>query len=715
MDISDILRSLAVLRRRMRTVFLIHGTGSVLIWAVGLAVFLFAADYFLILPGKVRLVLLGAGAAVLVWMVYRKIVYPQARPLSDDDMALCVERTHPRLGEKLISTVQLARRMDSASLEIHSGPMVERTAREAVEEMRTLPLGPVVRSGGALRVLFAGVVLLAGLVLLGSLHPDLSSIWLNRLFGGTVKWPQRTGVEILEPATREIRIARGENLIIKARVTREVPSRVRVFFDFTGSGEEGEADLVRLEPGVFQYFFPNVVSDFEFRVQAGDAETPVYAVRVLVPPKVTDVRVRFSYPPHTRLEGAEPPGWDQEEGNIKAPIGTVAEILAETSKEVREGNLRFSKRSLAGIPLRVIPGPAVAGRFVVNIDGSYTIRLVGPEGLSNRIPARFSIRALPDQAPVVTLGWPRTHEQITPAAVLPVSGVVRDDYGVASVRILLRRTGVKPKNQHTIDVAVKRENYGEKELDLSHRVEIPGLELLTAEGRKEAVGVGDTLLLRLAVEDFRPDPGPNVTRTREVQLEVVTKEELERAVESRMIRLKERLNKIRRTQEKVREKVKGLRDALGEEKVWDRGDLENLLGCEVTQRRVTRDAQRVHTDFGRIRDTVVFNKLGDPEYIRKLEEISEMMGMVTEEKSPMALKKIEAARLAKSLDDQTRAAGEALESQDAVLQILNDIYSRMEKWEDYNEVVRLVRELRESQEAIRRRTEEYSKEKEKNK
>lgn len=710
MDITDILRGLAAVRRRIRTAYLLHGLGSTLLWLVAVALFLFGADYFLVLPPAVRLVLLGAGLALVAAAVWRRVLFPLSVRITDDDVALCVEQAHPGLQEKVISAVQLSRRTDPDSLRIHSGAMVEATAREAVEAMREVRLGPVVRSGGALRTFATGLVLLAGLVTVGLLHEDLASIWMQRALGSGRPWPQRTGLEVIEPGSRHVRVARGENFVVKVRVTRDVPSRVRLLFTFLEDDEEGEADCVQLDENTFQYFLPNVIQDFRFQVTAGDATSEPYHVEVLVPPRIEGVRVRLEPPAYTQLPAPPPGEWSQRTGNVKAPVGTRVRFEADLSPGVASAELRFSKEGLAAVPLD-LAGRTASGAFAVAANGSYAVHLEGSNGLSNRMPSRYSLRAVPDQAPFLKLSWPRYNEQVTPQASLPVRGLLRDDYGLARARLLLRRPSSDEALTTALPVELPDTPFGEKEVPFETVVDLPALRLRDEEGKALPLTVGTVFLLAVEAFDHRPAPGPNRSATRPVQLEVVSREELERAVESRMIQIRERIGQLRRTQEEVRGRMAELLATLREARIWDRGDLETLLSSEVTQRRVTRNAERVHEDFLRVLDTVVYNKLGDPDYIGKLREMSEMMELVARDRSPAALRHLEKARMAKERNLQERAASETLEAQRLVLGVLDDLLSRMTRWEDYNEIVRAFRELRDIQERILEKTNDLTKKK----
>src|SRR5439155_12045416 len=62
-----------------------------------------------------RAVILVLMVAALVWAVHRWLVRPLSLAMSDDALALQVERANPQLGQRLISALQLARVADAQS------------------------------------------------------------------------------------------------------------------------------------------------------------------------------------------------------------------------------------------------------------------------------------------------------------------------------------------------------------------------------------------------------------------------------------------------------------------------------------------------------------------------------------------------------------------------------------------------------------------------
>src|SRR5204862_8151586 len=92
-----------------RRLFAVDGLSRVILAIAAFAVVTFLLDWALILPSVVRLVLLVGGLAGFGFLAFKRIFYPMGVKISDDDLALFVERHFPELNDRLISAIQLTR------------------------------------------------------------------------------------------------------------------------------------------------------------------------------------------------------------------------------------------------------------------------------------------------------------------------------------------------------------------------------------------------------------------------------------------------------------------------------------------------------------------------------------------------------------------------------------------------------------------------------
>jgi MFS family permease len=194
MSISIIEKKLAQLRGHIRMTFLSWGVAKVVIWASLLVLWLYYSDKILQLPGGVRLAFLLGGIGVLLVVAVRNLFYPLSRTLTDEDLALLVEREYPLLNDRLISALQILRANERYK-DTASEDMIKVLLGEAFDLAGKLRFEQAVRTRKLLGVL--GMSVLAMGLVFGHawLDRDDMSIWARRALGGGPQWPTRTQLD----------------------------------------------------------------------------------------------------------------------------------------------------------------------------------------------------------------------------------------------------------------------------------------------------------------------------------------------------------------------------------------------------------------------------------------------------------------------------------------------------------------------------------------
>jgi hypothetical protein len=715
MTMDELQGRVSGVRRAMRYLFLLGGSGRVLLLVALAAAFLFAADWFLVLPAGARTVLflLALGGAGLAFVRY--VAFPLGVPIPDDAIVERIERANPGLQESLISALQFRRRQDDVSRRIMSQAMVQATVEKALAAAAPIRFGAILRPLWACVAFGLGIGVSGALLGIGALAPETSSVFLSRVWGGPAKWPQRTNLVVENPTSTRMRIAAGEDLVVRVRAEKEVPSRVRLVFRFPGTGESGEARMTRTEEkgDRFEFAFARLVSPVRFRMEGGDASTEEYEVTVLEPPRLASIRVWLEPPAYTKVPPT-PEAQPQTDGNIQAPSGTRARVRVESTKDLQSASLGFQPSKTVLAMKKTEARVAEAGFDVARTE-HYGIQLRDEEGLENRTPTRFTVRAVPDRRPRITVPRPdSTSLWVTPGATLPFEIKVDDDYGVNRVELRVVRTS---RDHKPLVIPLEpaggapRVPWGPPSaaypatLDLSS-LEVPG------EDAPRKVREGDLVLVQAAATDFQ-EPTPNPATSAEYRLTVVSPGKLEGIVEERMIHVKDLLRRAHGEQETTRATVQELREALAAEEVWDASHREKLLGAQTGQRGVGQRLDGAAKELERILSTVLANRLGDPDYQRKIQEMGKLAAHLAGERCADALAGMEKARSQPGKREQLQGLTDAAQVQQDIQKAIAELLERMEKWEDYNEVVKILREVRDLQESIRRDTLDEAKEREK--
>ncbi len=183
-------------------------------------------DVVLDAPWAVRAFLLGLVGLAVAGVVGVLVAYRVTRQFSDLSLALLLEKRFPEvLGDRLVTAVELADEA-KAGRAGYSLPLVRKTVAEADERLARVPVATVfdwrrlrVRAG---RLALLAAVLLAGLVAYSARRSnasdpgrvayraiDTAALWAERnVLLRDTPWPRSSHVEVLEPTSAELRIAR---------------------------------------------------------------------------------------------------------------------------------------------------------------------------------------------------------------------------------------------------------------------------------------------------------------------------------------------------------------------------------------------------------------------------------------------------------------------------------------------------------------------------
>ncbi|NQU41924.1 hypothetical protein HQ520_01470, partial [bacterium] len=414
-------------RRYLKAVVWIESLAHVVLVLLVTAPTLFVLDNLFHFTTPLRLfgfliLLAGLGAALVASarMAFQHWTYER--------LALKIEARFPELENRLINAVQLGKMDAGHPAYALVSAIVEDTAREASARR----LRDAVDTRSLKKALIVGVAL-AGMV---SLYPlFFGDYFQNAAF--RILFPTRA----IQPITRidmrvepgDATVSRNAGLVVAAVPEGETPrtSYLEIRNDRMKAGFTMDFD-----GGRFVHELTELREDFRYRVRAGDFDSRWYRVRVVEKPDIENLRVRYEYPGYTRLS---PAVIDPFNGNVAALSGTRATLYATLNKPVQQAAFAYKAGSEA--PVKRNEEQILEVNLEVKGDGDYEWRLRDAEGHDNS-PARiYSIRALPDEAPRVSITSPRGTVEVPRGEELTVLYSASDDYGLLASWVKLEQAG----------------------------------------------------------------------------------------------------------------------------------------------------------------------------------------------------------------------------------------------------------------------------------
>ena len=415
-------------------------------------------DWLMPLPSAVRATLLGVGAGVIGYLLYKYLVQPLRASLTLRDVALNVERNHPDLEDRLVSAIEFGDRESADPIEAH---MLQRLLEDTVERVKGINFKATIDHSRTRKYVGIAALVVVGCVILSLLFPTEIHTSLLRVL---VPWektdPILTTRLAVEPGNA--RILRGKSLPIHVTVTGKSADKVVLTYRDIGAQHPPTSDVKENEQlpktmiGMLQnpddkrgfaYEIFNIDADMEYYVVANEATSERYTVEVFEMPKVTEISIAYTYPDYTGLKPVVQTGT----GDVRAVVGTQAEIRLTTNKAIQDASIVISQEAVsdqqsdltvdldsADSQMTISNGNTLTTIIDVLEDGSYAIQLLCIDGFNNEIPIEYTIRAIPDAAPEVVIKEPGRDVKATKLDEVEIIAEATDDYGVAELKLMYR-------------------------------------------------------------------------------------------------------------------------------------------------------------------------------------------------------------------------------------------------------------------------------------
>lgn len=500
MSLTLIEKKLGQLRGHIRLMFFSWGLAKLTVWAAGLTLWLYYTDLLLKLPGGMRLAFLVVAVVILLVVAVRSLVYPLTRTLTDEDLALLVEREYPLLNDRLISSLQMLKNQERYK-DAASEEMIRVVVGESFDIAGRLQFNDAVASRRLLYMVMGSLLAMALLFGHAWFARDSMSVWAKRALGGGPEWPTETQLEVivldrdqlaLYPTSEDLivnftfdpeeqipelgvsgvyEVAANSDLRFIARPSGVIPDKAEIIIStfqkdpesgtYVKVGREVTRPMERstslgaddTESVFFAYNKMSIINPLEqITIRAGDAVAGPYTLRVIPAPELdSPLELTFNYPEYLVI-----PSVSTQELPIDAVAGTEVLFRFRTTKPLK---LDGPDASVLVVDYNV----GSSERFAVDTDQSsgrnhyavripalrlgmsrYRLKLIDEQGIENSRNIGDLMQVKEDTAPTVRVlfsGDPLVSNQlvyITKDAVLPIELEMLDDYGIGSAKLFWR-------------------------------------------------------------------------------------------------------------------------------------------------------------------------------------------------------------------------------------------------------------------------------------
>ena len=520
-----VMEKLLRMRSKLTRWILIHGLGRWLIAILAVLAFDVALDRFFKMDFAQRLVMLIAMAVAAVVYFGIRVLKPLFSRLSDDALIYEVENKNPELKESLLSSVQLSRDEDWKQWGT-SAALAAATIQQGIEKSKLVDFSKALDLSRHLQnwlLLMAGLAMAAG-VGVGISQTEFLKTWFNRnILLLEDQWPQATYLEIVGAVDGELILPRGGDHRQLVRVTEDsLESDVSVSLEISHQGGKTFHQMKptgKLNGREHVFVFHNVSSPFRFRASGGDDVTSWVDVKLVEPPSVIQLDLNVLMPAYTGVTRRELQGV----GPHSVLVGSRLDVGIKTNKALSAANLKLDQEVY---PMQLgeddtqfnltIPGEGQA-----LVGGEYEFELVDSSGMKSSRRSKFRVTIKEDDVPKIRASLLGISGLVSARANLPASYQAVDSYGLTQLAFdATWKTGDNDEKTGQRELVFAEPRPGEDGLPIRQVKDFAELDL-------EPLGLSPGTSFRFSVTAKDNHPGkPNVGRSQEFLLRVVTDEEL---------------------------------------------------------------------------------------------------------------------------------------------------------------------------------------------
>ena len=550
-------RQLLTYRRRVWWVKLSEACAGALIGVLVGFLLIFVADRFLDTPWLIRGAILGGAAlgCAAIPMAFRRWVWRRRRL---DQLARLLARTDPRVGEPLLSVIELA---GSPSEQARSRALVAAAITQVANAIGSQDLTRSVpasrhRRRTAVAMVLAGCVA----VLLLVTRPASVNAWTRFL----TPWrdvPRYTFVSMQElPAS--IVVPHGEAFDLELALSsnsvwRPDHAELRV-------ADHGVVTSAQ-QQGRYAFRLPGQIAATELGLRVGDFVDRI-AVQPVLRPELTSLQVEVELPEYL---GRNQRVRQQIRGSsMTAVAGSRLKIQAQASRELAAASINDQPRAIDGVTFGSDP-VLLEDRVTFQLQWRDQYDLAGTEDFT------LSVEAVQDQPPTVRCEGLPNRQLLLENDVVTFRVIAVDDFGI-------KRVGFEWQGLETDQTSEPTEaaDRGERILAAGG----PDVAQLELSGAFSAAELGidpQPISIRLFVEDFLP--GRPRVYTSESVLQVVTADRHAAWVTDQLQRWHRMSMDVRDRELQLYERNKELRQ-LSEEQL-DRPEVRHELLRQTSQER----------------------------------------------------------------------------------------------------------------------------------
>lgn len=660
---SELISRLARLRRRRESVALWSGLASGLTAAVALVLIAIVAEmlgHFSII-GRTWLfwsTLVLAISGIVAFSITPLLVrFGIRKRATDDDLASAIGSHYPKVSDRLLNTLQLARPLFAEATGFFGSPAFATAAfQNTYGEVRDIDFNAIVDDKPMRRalLLFFLSIAIGAAFFIGA---------RDEMLGATTRLTHfRTFYQKPAPFTFFVfpgdkRVMRGDSIVVTIATRGEQLQQITLHSRDAGEKDFDAATLknISLDSSFIRQGFHSgftftirAMHPVEYYAEAREIESDHFKISVLDHPIVRSLNVEVDPPAYTRQK---PLQLSENIGDISSVAGTRGVFRILASAALSKAEIVFSLQDSSGTngshathrsyPLAITDSIAT-GNITFLQSGTYHIELLDQDSVASEHPIEYTVTISKDLPPQIVIIEPNGRADLPSDLRLDMLTRIHDDYGFSQMRLGYR---VSKSKYLQIDTAYKwipvpLSNYNTQDLDVPYIWNLTPL----------SIGPEDEISYVMEVSDNDAVTGPKSARTPEYTVRVPSVEEIFKRADEQSNKAQRDMNQIKQDALDLQKKVNEALDEMRQEKPSDlakqaqdfskQKDVQQMI---ERQKKLNDRVDQVAKELDAMTQSMEQQNALSPETMQKYQELQELF------------KQIDSPELKKAMEDLQRA------------------------------------------------------------
>lgn len=466
---------------------------------------------------------------------------------------------------------------------------------------------------------------------------------------------------------------------------------------------------------VYHYDIPSAKASITFYAQADwlaeQVLSPRGRIEVIDRPEIRSLSGTLSPPTYSKQSGRI---IDEQSADILALRGTSVKLSIDANKELSKASILLLTPRLTSdnTPSEIkrydttyiamhINGVQASGSFSVNRDGEYCISITDKEGRSNSEPIHYTVTAIPDNIPTISLLEPQSDGILNESARLPIAVHISDDYGFSSLKLHYRLIESA--------YAPPMETYASLSIPFSPNAGVSADIGYTWDLNLIGIAPSDKYEFYLEIADNNTVTGPGRARTGIITVRLPSLDEVLTQADSIQDKALETLEKTAKEAEKIGKELEELqREMLKQDQSMEWKDVKNIENILKKQADLQKQLSEIGEQLQEMTNDLQEKNALSPETMQEYQKLQQLMKEIN---SPELRKAMEAMQKAMQQVDpeQMRQAMKTMkfneeEFKKGIERTMN-LLKRMQAEQKTDALIRRAEELSQKQDELSQRTE----------